>query len=45
MTYASVIGGSAVIRGNVHGDTSLEILGRVEGDIAVSGDVSIGRDS
>ena len=44
MAYASVIAGSAVIRGNVRGDTSLEILGRVEGDVAVSGDLSIGPD-
>jgi cytoskeletal protein CcmA (bactofilin family) len=45
MAYASVIAGSAVIRGNVRGDTSLEVLGRVEGDVGVSGDVSIGPDA
>jgi cytoskeletal protein CcmA (bactofilin family) len=45
MAYASVISGSAVIRGNVRGDTSLEILGRVEGDVGVTGDLSIGPDA
>jgi cytoskeletal protein CcmA (bactofilin family) len=45
MAYASVIAGSAVIRGNVRGGTSLEILGRVEGDVGVTGDVSIGPDA
>jgi cytoskeletal protein CcmA (bactofilin family) len=45
MAYASVIAGSAVIRGNVRGDTSLEILGRVEGDVGVTGDLSIGPDA
>jgi cytoskeletal protein CcmA (bactofilin family) len=45
MAYASVVAGSAVIRGNVRGDTSLQILGRVEGDVAVSGDVSIGPEA
>lgn len=42
MAYASVIGSSAVIRGNVRGDTSLEILGRVEGDVGVTGDLALG---
>jgi cytoskeletal protein CcmA (bactofilin family) len=45
MAYASVIAGSAVIRGNVRGDTSLEILGRVEGDVGVTGDLTIGPDA
>lgn len=45
MAYASVIAGSAVIRGNVRGDTSLEILGRVEGDVGITGDLSIGPDA
>src|SRR5690606_15792236 len=34
-----------VIRGNVRGDTSLEILGRVEGDVSVTGDLALGRDA
>jgi cytoskeletal protein CcmA (bactofilin family) len=45
MAYASVIAGSAVIRGNVRGDTSLEILGRVEGDVGVTGDLTVGPDA
>jgi cytoskeletal protein CcmA (bactofilin family) len=45
MAYASVIAGSAVIRGNVRGDTSLEILGRVEGDVGVTGDLTLGPDA
>jgi cytoskeletal protein CcmA (bactofilin family) len=45
MAYASVIAGSAVVRGNVRGDTSLEILGRVEGDVGVTGDLSLGPDA
>lgn len=45
MAYASVIGSSSVIRGNVHGDSSLEILGRVEGDVGVTGDLSLGPDA
>jgi cytoskeletal protein CcmA (bactofilin family) len=45
MAYASVIGSSAVIRGNVRGETSLEILGRVEGDVGITGDLSLGREA
>jgi len=45
MAYASVIGSSAVIRGNVRGDGSLQILGRVEGDVGVTGDVALGPDA
>jgi cytoskeletal protein CcmA (bactofilin family) len=45
MAYASVIAGSAVIRGNVRGDTSLEVLGRVEGDVGVTGDLTVGPDA
>lgn len=45
MAYASVIAGSAVIRGNIRGDTSLEILGRVEGDVGVTGDLALGPDA
>lgn len=42
MATESVIGQSTVIRGNVRGDGSLEILGRVEGDVSVTGDVRLG---
>ena len=45
MAYASVIGSSSVIRGNVRGEGSLEILGRVEGDVGITGDLSLGPDA
>ena len=40
----SVIGRGTVVRGNVRGSGSLEILGRVEGDVSVSGELVIGED-
>lgn len=42
MAENSVIGASTVVSGHVRGAGSLEILGRVEGDIAVTGDVVVG---
>jgi cytoskeletal protein CcmA (bactofilin family) len=42
MADGSVIGQTTVVRGNVRGEGSLEIYGRVEGDVAVSGDVIVG---
>lgn len=45
MAYASVIGSSSVIRGNVRGDSSLEVLGRIEGDVGVTGDLALGPDA
>jgi len=45
MAYASVIGSTSVIRGNVRGDSSLEILGRIEGDVGVTGDLALGPDA
>jgi cytoskeletal protein CcmA (bactofilin family) len=39
----STIGAGTVVRGSVHGDGDLEILGRVEGDVHVRGDLSIGE--
>jgi cytoskeletal protein CcmA (bactofilin family) len=45
MAYASVIGSSSIIRGNVRGDSSLEILGRIEGDVGVTGDLTLGREA
>ena len=42
MTETSVIGAGTVVSGHVRGQGSLEILGRVEGDVSVSGNVSIG---
>ena len=43
MTSGSVISRGAVVRGNVRGEGSLEILGRVEGDVNVEGDVIVGE--
>ncbi len=43
MAQSSVIGADTVVRGNVSGQGSLEILGRVEGDVSVSGDVIVGE--
>ena len=40
----SVIGRGTVIRGNVRGSGSLEILGRVEGDVSVSGELVVGEE-
>ncbi|HWP06367.1 MAG TPA: polymer-forming cytoskeletal protein [Polyangiaceae bacterium] len=40
----SVIGRGTVVRGNVRGSGSLEILGRVEGDVSVNGELVIGED-
>jgi cytoskeletal protein CcmA (bactofilin family) len=41
----SVIGRGTVVRGNVRGSGSLEILGRVEGDVSVNGELVLGEDS
>lgn len=43
MATSSVIGPGTVVRGNVQGQGSLEILGRVEGNVQVTGDVIIGE--
>ncbi|HEX3597475.1 MAG TPA: polymer-forming cytoskeletal protein [Polyangiaceae bacterium] len=42
MAEGSVIGQGTVVRGNVRGDGSLEIYGRVDGDVLVTGDVTLG---
>jgi cytoskeletal protein CcmA (bactofilin family) len=42
MAQGSVIGRGTVVRGNVRGSGGLEILGRVEGDVSVEGDVLLG---
>lgn len=39
---AAVLGSNVRIRGRISGDTDLTILGSVEGDIALQGDLSIG---
>src|SRR5690606_4672308 len=41
MAAASTIGQKTVVIGNVHGDGDLDVHGRVEGDITVSGSVLI----
>ncbi|KYF63823.1 bactofilin family protein, partial [Sorangium cellulosum] len=43
MTSQSSIGPTTAIRGNVQGDGDLEILGRVEGSVVMTGDVTIGE--
>lgn len=40
---ASTIGRGTVVRGSVHGEGDLEILGRVEGSVGVSGELVIGE--
>jgi cytoskeletal protein CcmA (bactofilin family) len=43
MSQGSIIGPRTVVRGSVRGQGSLEISGRVEGDVQVTGDVAIGE--
>jgi cytoskeletal protein CcmA (bactofilin family) len=43
MSAGSVIGSGSVVRGNVRGEGSLEILGRIEGDVSVTGDIVVGE--
>lgn len=45
MNQASVIGRQTVVRGNVRGNGSLEILGRVEGDVNVGGEIVLGDEA
>ena len=45
MAEGSVIGQGTVVRGNVRGDGSIEIYGRVDGDVLVSGDVTLGENA
>src|SRR5262245_49494662 len=42
-TTLSVIGPATAVRGDVRGDGDLEILGRVEGSVIVSGELTIGE--
>jgi len=44
MAAASIIGQGTSVRGNLRGAGSIEIRGRVEGDVQVDGDVAIGED-
>jgi cytoskeletal protein CcmA (bactofilin family) len=39
----STIGRGTTVRGNLHGDGDLEILGRIEGSVSVTGELSIGE--
>jgi cytoskeletal protein CcmA (bactofilin family) len=44
MPQGSLLGRSTVVRGNVRGTGALEIHGRVEGDVTVTGELVIGED-
>jgi cytoskeletal protein CcmA (bactofilin family) len=43
MPQGSVLGRSTVVRGNVRGTGALEIFGRVEGDVTITGELVIGE--
>ncbi len=43
MSRISVIAEGTIVRGSVEGEGSLEVLGRVEGDVSMSGDITIGE--
>jgi cytoskeletal protein CcmA (bactofilin family) len=43
MSQSSVIGPGTIVRGNLEGEGSLEIFGRVEGDVSMGGDVVVGE--
>jgi cytoskeletal protein CcmA (bactofilin family) len=43
MAAASIIGQGTIVRGTVRGVGSLDIRGRVEGDVEVDGDVALGE--
>jgi cytoskeletal protein CcmA (bactofilin family) len=45
MRSPSTISATTVIRGNVGGDGSLEILGRVEGNVTMTGQVTVAADA
>lgn len=45
MAAASVIGRGTLIRGNVSGDAALDVQGRVQGDVTMQGDVSVGDEA
>jgi cytoskeletal protein CcmA (bactofilin family) len=45
VNQGSIIGRGTVVRGNVRGNGSLEILGRVEGDVNVAGEVVLGDEA
>jgi cytoskeletal protein CcmA (bactofilin family) len=41
MSQISIIGAGTTVRGNLEGEGSLEVLGRVDGDVTMTGDVSV----
>lgn len=41
MSQSSLIGAGTVVHGNLQGEGSLEVFGRVEGDVSTSGDVLV----
>jgi cytoskeletal protein CcmA (bactofilin family) len=41
MSQSSVIGAGTVVHGNLQGEGSLEVFGRVDGDVSTSGDVLV----
>jgi cytoskeletal protein CcmA (bactofilin family) len=45
MAVTSHIGPKTVVRGNVRGAGSLEVRGRVDGDVEVDGDVALGEEA
>jgi cytoskeletal protein CcmA (bactofilin family) len=45
MAEASVVGQGTVVRGNVRGEGSIEIYGRVDGNVIVTGDVTLGENA
>ena len=45
MAEASVIGQGTAVRGNVRGEGSIEIYGRVDGNVLVTGDVTLGENA
>jgi len=43
MSQSSVIGAGTVVHGNLQGEGSLEVFGRVEGDVTMTGEVVVGE--
>jgi cytoskeletal protein CcmA (bactofilin family) len=43
MSQSSIIGAGTVVRGSLDGEGSLEIYGRVEGDVSMTGEVVVGE--
>jgi cytoskeletal protein CcmA (bactofilin family) len=43
MSQTSVIGAGTVVHGNLDGEGSIEVFGRVEGDVTTTGDVTVGE--